>query len=111
MRRDRERLLDIQEAIRHIEEHAPRGREAFERDKMIQTWMLYHLQIIGEACRGISAQFRKEHPGLPWAKIIGLRNILVHHYFEIDVEAVWSVVEKDLPELKRQVETIVQETD
>ena len=54
MRSDRERLLDIQEAIERIEKYATRGREAFERDELIQTWILHHLQIIGEAARALS---------------------------------------------------------
>ena len=49
MRDDRERLLDIQEAVERIERYTARGREAFEQDELIQTWVLYHLQIIGEA--------------------------------------------------------------
>ena len=111
MRRDRERLLDVQDSITRIEEYASRGREAFEQDKLIQTWMLHHLQIIGEACRAISPQFRARHPGVPWTKIIGLRNILVHHYFEIDVDIVWLVVERDIPELKEKVKVILRETE
>ena len=111
MRRDRERLLDVQDSITRIEEYASRGREAFEQDNLIQTWMLHHLQIIGEACRAISPHFRARHPGVPWTKIIGLRSILVHHYFEIDVDIVWLAVERDIPESKEKVKVILQETE
>ena len=62
--------------------------------------MIYHLQIIGEAVRGISSEFRTANPGIPWLDIIGMRNILVHHYFGIDRDAVWNVLEDDLPALK-----------
>src|SRR5437764_1370688 len=54
MRDDRERLLDIQEAVERIERYAARGRKAFEQDELIQTWVLYHLQIIGEAARTLA---------------------------------------------------------
>jgi uncharacterized protein with HEPN domain len=107
MRDDRERLLDIQEAIERIERYAARGREAFERDELIQTWVLYHLQIIGEAARALSPEFTGQHTEVPWPRIVGMRNILVHNYFGIDAAIVWSVVERDLPPLKRQVASIL----
>ncbi len=65
--------------------------------------MIHHLQIIGEAVRGISPEFRAANPDIPWSDIIGMRNILIHHYFGIDRAAVWNVVERDLPALKRQL--------
>ena len=111
MRRDRERLLDIQDAITRVEEYASRGREAFEQDRLIQIWMLHHLQIIGEASRAISPEFKEEHPEVPWPKIIALRNILVHHYFDIDLAIVWSVVESAIPELKEKVGAVLRETE
>ncbi len=55
MREDGVRLEDIQDAISQIEKYAQRGRRAFDKDELIRTWILYHLQIIGEACRGLSA--------------------------------------------------------
>ncbi len=103
MRDDRERLLDIQEAIERIEKYSARGREAFERDELIQTWILHHLQILCEAARAISADFKQAHPEVPWPQIAGMRNILVHHYFGIDSIVVWAAVERDLPVLKQQV--------
>ena len=96
MRNDRERLLDIAEAIDRISKYAIRGREAFEKDELIQNWIVYHLQIIGEAAARVSDDFRSSCPDIPWSKIIGMRSILVHHYFGIDCDVVWSVVEKDL---------------
>jgi uncharacterized protein with HEPN domain len=109
MRDDRLRLLDIQEAITHIEKYTAQGRAAFDQDELIQTWVVHHLQIIGEACRGISQSLRDQHPAIPWTKIVGMRNILVHIYFGIDEEIVWSVVENDLPDLKREVENILRQ--
>jgi len=109
MRDDRERLLDILEAIERIEKYAAQGQETFERDELVQTWIVHHLQIIGEASRTLSADLKDQHPEVPWSKIIGMRNILVHDYFGIDVDVVWSVVERDLPDLKRQIEARLQE--
>ncbi len=109
MRDDRERLLDIREAIERIEKYAVRGREAFEQDELIQTWVLHHLQIIGEAVRALSPELVQKHSEIAWSKIIGMRNILVHNYFNIDVAIVWAVIENDLPLLKQQITELLDE--
>ena len=100
MRDDRERLLDVLEAIEQIEKYARRGREAFDNDELVQAWVRSHLQTIGEACRAVSASLKERYHEVPWAEIVGLRNILVHRYFGVDTEVVWVVVERDLPDLK-----------
>jgi uncharacterized protein with HEPN domain len=110
MRDDRERLRDIREAIERIEKYAARGREEFARDELIQIWVLYHLQIIGEAARALSAAFTQQHPEVPWPQIVGMRNILVHNYFGIDAAIVWSVVERDLPALKQNLDKLLEPT-
>ncbi|SRR5216684_3212089 len=107
MRDDRERLLDILEAIERIDKYASKGRSIFEDDELIQTWVLHHLQLIGEATRALSPEIKERHSEAPWAQIAGMRNILVHHYFGIDTSAVWNVVEADLPALKQRVEAIL----
>jgi uncharacterized protein with HEPN domain len=108
MRDDQRRLLDIAEAIERIEKYASKGREAFEGDELIQNWIVHHLQVIGEAARAISSELKDEHNEMPWQHIEGMRNILVHRYFEVDTELVWSVVEDDMPVLKQQVELILK---
>jgi len=107
MRDDRSRLEDILEAIERIERYAARGRAAFEADDLIQVWVLYHLQILGEAARKLSDALRQRHPEVPWAQIIAMRNILVHDYFGLDVVEVWAAVERDIPDLKRKIESIL----
>lgn len=109
MRDDRERLLDIQEAIERIEKYVVRGRVAFEQDELIQTWVLHHLQLIGEAVRALSPELTQKHSEVAWSKIIGMRNILVHNYFSIDAGIVWAVIENDLPVLKQQISELLSE--
>jgi uncharacterized protein with HEPN domain len=92
---DRERLQDVLEAIERIERHTSRGRSAFYEDERVQTWVVHHLMIIGEACRSLSPQFRVGHSDEVWAEAAGLRNVIVHHYFGIDLEIVWGVIERD----------------
>lgn len=74
-------------------------------------WVVHHLQMIGEATRAISSESREELPSIPWPKIIGLRNILVHHYFSIDPEEIWRVLEVDIPALKADLEKVTASTN
>ena len=90
MRTDQERLADAIEAIDRCLAQAGRGRQAFDADPLIQVWMVHHLEILGEACRSISQAVRNAHPEVPWAAIVGMRNVLVHDYFGIDLDEVWS---------------------
>jgi uncharacterized protein with HEPN domain len=103
LRSDEERLRDISEAIERIERHTKAGRSAFDRDELIQSWVVHHLQIIGEAARRLSQDWKASHPEVLWHAIVGMRHILVHSYFEIDLDAVWSTVENNLLQLKTVV--------
>ena len=107
MRDDRTRLQDILEAVDHVDRYAVLGRDEFERDELVQTWIIHFLLILGEAARGLSVEFRKRHPEKVWAEAVGRRNILIHRYFGVDVDLVWPVVENDLPALKRMVHEIL----
>ena len=108
MRTDQERLEDILEAIERIEKYAAQGPARFQSDELIQNWITHHIQIIGEACRALSPGLQKNHPEVPWAEIVGMRHILVHDYFGIDLVEVWKAVERDLPVLKSKIKTLLQ---
>lgn len=84
-----------------------RGRAAFHRDELVQTWIVHHLSILGEAASGLSADFRRRHPDRAWTEAVGRRNILIHRYFGVDPELVWPVVERDLPMLKKLIADIL----
>jgi uncharacterized protein with HEPN domain len=107
MRDPLERLRDIHEAIARIEKYTHQGRTSFDQDELIQTWVIHHLEIIGEAARAIPQDYRHAHPEIPWGQISGMRNILIHMYFGIDRDLVWAVVEHDLPHLKSSVQAIL----
>jgi uncharacterized protein with HEPN domain len=109
MRSDRERMQDILEAVSRIEQYQERGRKGFESDELLQVWIVRHLQIIGEAASRVTGETQERFPEIPWGKIIGMRHILVHGYFEIDLDIVWSVIEKDLQSLKDKVRTVIQQ--
>ena len=99
------------EAIEKIEQYASKGRAAFEKEELIQTWIVHHLQIVGEATGKLGREFHDQHPIIPWPQVVAMRNVLVHGYFGVDLEEVWRVVERDLPDLKRKLNTLVRELE
>lgn len=96
-------MLDILDAIRDIERYRPESRSVFDDDERTQVWMVNRLQIIGEASRKLSDEFRNRHHSVPWRAIIGMRHHLVHGYFAIDPDVVWSAITERVPELERQL--------
>ena len=103
MRSDRERLFDILDAVERIEAQAARGHAAFAGDELAQTAVIRWVEIIGEATRGLTEELRQAHPQVPWRQMVAMRNVLIHGYFDIDVDLVWSVAQNDLPKLGAQV--------
>ena len=108
MRDDRERLLDILEAIDRIEERLPEEQGDFDADDMVQVWAVHHLRIIGEAASKLGKEFKEATPQIPWQEIIGMRNILVHQYFDVDADIVWAACRKDLPTLKKEIAVLLE---
>jgi len=104
---DRERLLDISEAIENIQRYAKRGAEKFAADELLQVWVVHHLQVIGEAVARLSNPLKEKHPEVSWKQIVAMRNILVHDYFAVDVDEVWAAVENELPGLKGKIDSII----
>lgn len=109
--RDVEWLRDILEAIEKIEARVVGGRAAFDRDGVLQDAIVRQLQIIGQATKRLSEDFRVRYPDVPWREIAGMRDVLVHDYSRVDLNAVWNVVEKELPPLKKAVEAALGELD
>jgi len=78
-------------------------RESFAQDTMRIDAVVRNLEIIGEAAKMIPESIRVEYPNIEWRKIAGLRDILAHHYFEVDLDIVWDLVQNKLPELERDL--------
>ena len=108
MRDDKERLRDILEAITQIEKYTVRGEKEFQQNELIQILIVHHLQIIGEASNSIFKKLINKYSKVPWAEIIAFRNILVHEYFRVDIQTIWKIVERDLSDLKEQVQIILK---
>ncbi|MDW8318270.1 MAG: DUF86 domain-containing protein [Anaerolineae bacterium] len=107
MRDPKERLRDMLDAIAAIERYLHRGKGAFEQDELLQVWFVRNLQIIGEAARALPEDVRMLAPEIEWPKIIGMRNLLVHGYFEIDTEIVWNTASRDALALKPRLERVL----
>jgi len=108
-RGDIEFLSDIKEAIKRIEEYTEKiDYDKFLKDKKTQDAVVRNLQIIGEAVKNISADFRKKHADIEWKQIAGLRDKITHYYFGVNWDIVWDVAENKLPELLRKVKGILK---
>jgi len=108
MWRDDAYMLDMLLAARKVQSYTRNiNWERFRDDDLIQNAVMYQIQIIGEAARKISRQYKDAHSEIPWQMIIGMRNRLVHEYFDIIPERIWDVVERDISELIRFIEPFV----
>jgi uncharacterized protein with HEPN domain len=81
--------------------------EAFKKDSKTVHAVLRAIEVIGEAAAKISPEYKDAHPNVPWNQIVGMRNHLVHVYFDVDYETVWKTVQGDIPRLKQMIEDLL----
>ena len=105
--RDKLYVAHIAEAIERIRRFTAAGRAAFMADDMIQSAVVRQIEIIGEAARNLSSELKSDEHAVPWRKMIGTRDRLIHGYSEVNLDAVWAIVEHDLAELDRDVKRIL----
>ena len=101
-------LHHILDAIESIEDYT-RGmsENEFLSNSMAHDAVVRQIEIIGEAARNISDEFRSKHPKLPWSKMVGIRNKITHEYFNVNFAIVWDTVKDDLPLLKKSIKKIL----
>jgi len=98
---------DILESIKNIEEFTKNlNKEKFSKDNLRQSAVIRQLEIIGEATKNVPISFREKYSNIPWKDMAGLRDILSHAYFGVDISRVWNVITKDLPNIKIKIEKI-----
>lgn len=103
-------LKDILEAIRKIEKYTENiSVDGFVKDELIQDGVVRNLEIIGEAIKNIPEDIKIRKSQVEWKKIAGLRDILIHGYFGIDIDIVWDIVKNKIPELKEKILKILSE--
>jgi len=105
-------LEHILESILLIEEYIKDKNESeFIKSKQLQDSVIKRIEIIGEAIKNIPNDFKENYNKIPWKQIIGMRDILIHQYFGVDLNLTWEVIEKDLPELKKQIKIIKKDLE
>lgn len=101
-------LLDILLAAREAQDFTSAlTREGFGGSKLHQFATIRALEIVGEAAAKVSPELQQAHPEIPWVKMTGMRNRLIHDYTRVNLDIVWEVVHKELPKLIRCVEPLV----
>ncbi len=81
-------------------------RDTFMRNVQLQDSVIRRLEIIGEAAARVSVPFRERHPAIPWSRMIGMRNRMIHTYDAVDLDIVWTTAHERIPELLTLVEPI-----
>ena len=109
MKDDRVYLQHIRDALDDVVIDANAGREAFFAERMRQDATIRKLQVIGQAVKNLSDTSKSRQPHIPWKQIAGLRDKVIHDYFGVNLDIVWAVVEKDLPQLRRAVDDLLSE--
>lgn len=100
MKDDRIYLLHIRDCLERIVEYTCEGRDAFFADTKTQDAVIRNFEVIGEAVKSLSHAHRDAHPDIPWKRIAGLRDLLIHRYFGVKLETVWEVIERELSGLR-----------
>lgn len=102
-------LVDILERARRVTLYAAEGREAFDSSTLIQDGILQNLAIIGEAAKGIEPEHRARWPHVPWRRMAGLRDVLIHAYRDVDNDAIWRATQGAIRDLIPRIEEILRE--
>jgi uncharacterized protein with HEPN domain len=100
-------LRHIADAIARIESYVSVGRDVFLQTPHWQDAVIRQLEVVGEAAKRLSEELRANNADVPWRRVAGLRDVLIHQYMGVDISAVWEVTQQGLPELKKHVERIL----
>ncbi|SHJ90638.1 Uncharacterized conserved protein, contains HEPN domain [Dethiosulfatibacter aminovorans DSM 17477] len=100
MNRDLTYIQQIIDAINKVEAYTSDGKDQFLSSSLIQDAVIRNIEIIGEISKRVSQDFRTAHFDIPWRKMAGIRDVLIHDYDSIDLGIVWNVVEIELPKIK-----------
>ena len=109
MKDDRIYLNHIRDAIVQINDYTAGGYGEFQKDRKGQDAVIRNFEIIGKAVKHLSKALRTQHSGIPWKKIAGLRDELIHEYFGVDLKVIWGVVEHELPRLKEKMDSLLKD--
>ena len=111
MKDDSVYLRHVAESIARIRNYTSRGHETFVAEAIVQDAVIRNLEVVGEAVKRISDSTRLKAPQIPWKQIAGMRDVLIHNYFGVQLDRVWQVVERDLPPLEAAVADLLAQAD
>jgi uncharacterized protein with HEPN domain len=105
-----DRLRDIKDAIVAIQTHLERANKTDPKmdDPLLHDALLFQFVVIGEAVKHLAPETRDSAPETPWANIAGLRDLIAHEYFRIDIRRVLEIVEQELPPLEQTIDRLLQ---
>ncbi len=103
MKEDAIYLTHILEAIQKIEDYTQAGHAAFASDVKTQDAVMRNLEIIGEAAKNLSVETKSKSNHIPWKQVAGMRDVLIHAYFGVNIDTVWETVDMQLPILKSEI--------
>jgi uncharacterized protein with HEPN domain len=108
-RNEQDRLRDISDAIAAIRAHLARADEEPRREDaaLLHDALLFQFVVIGEAVKNLAPETRASEPDIPWADIAGLRDLIAHEYFRIQIDRVLGIVQHDLPPLEQAIKRLV----
>ena len=102
-------ILYIRDSIREIEKFTKGiSKDKFFKSSLIQSAVIRQIEIIGEAARNLTPDYKKKHSSIPWRDIVDMRNKLIHEYFGIDKQVVWNTITLDLPQLKTHIDNLLK---
>lgn len=111
MKSQRAYVQHVIECIGRIAEDSAPGRDAVFASRTLQDAIVRNLQVLCESTQRIDEPHKERHPEIDWTSIGGMRNVLVHDYFEVDFETVWDVIARDLPPLEKAMRAILAALD
>ena len=111
MTRDLVYLRHIRDALARIRTYTAGGTRVFMSDTMVQDATIRNLEIVGEAAKRVSAEFQTGQSDVPWSRMAGMRDVLIHHYMGVDLETVWDVVANRLDEIEAHLASILVHDD
>lgn len=109
MKDDGVHLLHILDCIRRIEEDTIGGKDAFFSSRTLQDAVLRNLQTLAESAQRLSEHIKTRYPQVEWRRIGAFRNVLVHDYLGIDIERIWEIIQRDVPDLKKTVMSMLED--
>lgn len=112
-RAEHERLRDIAGATATIRAHVERARHdpSLASDPLLHDALLYEFVVVGEAVKHLAEETRTQSPEVPWQDIAGLRDLIAHEYFHIEMKRIMEIVERDLPMLEQAIDRLLAERD